>query len=570
MGRAVSETSPDRGTITYAWDDAGNLTSRTDALGISTTYAYDDRNRLTGISYPDPSEDVVYTYDQGTFGTGRLTGITDPSGSIAFTYDNRGFLVADARTINSVPYTTGYRYSAQGVLTGITTPTGRDVDYTVNGQGQVTAVSTTYNSITKTLADNIGYLPFGPLETMTLGNGQVINRTFDQQHRLSAIDATGTLELSYTHDATGNVTAVDNLLDVTRDQTFGYDDLYQLTSATGVNGDFGFTLDKVGNRETRTHDAAIDTYTYLTGTNQIDTVSGAILTDYTHDPAGNITAMGDRTLFYNQAGRLQRVEENTTILGEYVYNALGQRVTKTVDGVITVFHYDFDGNLIGESASNGTFSKEYIHALGNRFAMVDVAADKVYYYLNDHLGTPVKITDESNVIVWEGTYQPFGLAEVSPGAQVENNFRFAGQYFDSETGLHYNYFRYYDPNLGRYLRADPIGLEGGLNIYGYANANPIKFIDYFGLAYSPHEQGLPRSGKCKMSEWRICEGRCTYGVNGCYVTFRWRIKSVRGGNPIRVMERIVNCNCKEPPCDEKWMRLVIPLLPLLTPWPDPI
>ena len=66
-----------------------------------------------------------------------------------------------------------------------------------------------------------------------------------------------------------------------------------------------------------------------------------------------------------------------------------------------------------------------------------------------------------------------------------NNFRFPGQYFDDTTSLHYNYHRYYDPAIGRYLRADPIGVKGGTNFYVYANQNPINFLDLFGLYESP-------------------------------------------------------------------------------------
>ena len=80
---------------------------------------------------------------------------------------------------------------------------------------------------------------------------------------------------------------------------------------------------------------------------------------------------------------------------------------------------------------------------------------KVYYYLNDHLGTPQLMTDENNVIVWEAKYRPFGEADVHPYSSVENNIRLPGQYADAETGLHYNYHRYYDPMTGRYLRPDP-------------------------------------------------------------------------------------------------------------------
>jgi len=84
-------------------------------------------------------------------------------------------------------------------------------------------------------------------------------------------------------------------------------------------------------------------------------------------------------------------------------------------------------------------------------------------------------------VVWDADYFPFGEANVNPNSNVVNNFRFAGQYFDAETGLHYNYHRYYNPATGRYLTPDPIGLTGGTNLYAYANLNPITSTDPFGL-----------------------------------------------------------------------------------------
>jgi len=83
--------------------------------------------------------------------------------------------------------------------------------------------------------------------------------------------------------------------------------------------------------------------------------------------------------------------------------------------------------------------------------------------------------------VWQAEYLPFGKVNISV-AQIENNLRFPGQYFDTETGLHYNWNRYYDPETGRYIAADPIGLGGGINLYRYANANPANWYDFDGLA----------------------------------------------------------------------------------------
>lgn len=107
--------------------------------------------------------------------------------------------------------------------------------------------------------------------------------------------------------------------------------------------------------------------------------------------------------------------------------------------------------------------------------MVDVSDEEVYYYGNDQLGTPEILTDSTNTVVWKAIYKPFDEAEVNTHSTVENNFRFSGQYYDSETGLHYNYNRYYDPNTGRYLTADPIGLAGGVNLFAYDFNNPMNW-----------------------------------------------------------------------------------------------
>ncbi len=90
------------------------------------------------------------------------------------------------------------------------------------------------------------------------------------------------------------------------------------------------------------------------------------------------------------------------------------------------------------------------------------------------------LTDEKGNTVWQADYTPFGRVNILIDT-IENNLRFPGQYYDDETGLHYNYHRYYDPDTGRYLTADPIGLEGGINPFVYALNNSINFIDPLGL-----------------------------------------------------------------------------------------
>ena len=104
-----------------------------------------------------------------------------------------------------------------------------------------------------------------------------------------------------------------------------------------------------------------------------------------------------------------------------------------------------------------------------------------YFYVTDHLGTPQQMVDAQGTVVWQAAYLPYGEAKVLK-ATVQNNLRFPGQYFDAETGLHYNWNRYYNPKTGRYITADPIGLVGGMNVYAYVGGNPVNAVDPWGLA----------------------------------------------------------------------------------------
>ncbi|MDF1629894.1 MAG: RHS domain-containing protein [Alcanivoracaceae bacterium] len=148
------------------------------------------------------------------------------------------------------------------------------------------------------------------------------------------------------------------------------------------------------------------------------------------------------------------------------------------------FVYNQNGQLIGEYHSDGTPVREYIYRDMTPAALLDYQQSpeepQVYWYHTDQLGTPQVVTNEHGDIVWQALFSPFGKTEVQVSL-IAQPLRFPGQYFDEESGLHYNYFRYYDPVLGRYLRSDPIGLGGGLNTYAYVDGNPLRKIDLRGL-----------------------------------------------------------------------------------------
>ncbi|MCA8277955.1 RHS domain-containing protein, partial [Burkholderia sp. AU30280] len=118
-------------------------------------------------------------------------------------------------------------------------------------------------------------------------------------------------------------------------------------------------------------------------------------------------------------------------------------------------------------------------------------APSLAYYHCDQIGTPQEVTDEAGEVAWSARYKAWGTAlevisDAASKAGITNPLRFAGQYFDRETGLHYNRYRYYDPSSGRFVSKDPIGLAGGINVYQYA-PNPTLWIDPLGLARCPCE-----------------------------------------------------------------------------------
>jgi RHS repeat-associated protein len=124
---------------------------------------------------------------------------------------------------------------------------------------------------------------------------------------------------------------------------------------------------------------------------------------------------------------------------------------------------------------------------------------QTYHVHVDHLGTPKALTDASGQVIWKASYHPFGKATITSQGPTFN-LRFPGQYFDAETGLHYNWRRYYDPNTGRYITSDPIGLAGGINTYAYALSNPIANADPTG-EFVPFLVGAYAAVEFALSAW---------------------------------------------------------------------
>ena len=294
------------------------------------------------------------------------------------------------------------------------------------------------------------------------------------------------------------------------DQSFWYSPSNRLQDASGPWGELTFYYDNVGNRTYRVLDdgtTMTQTYIYAVDGNRllsiteggttirsfIYTANGDIETD---DRSGTVYSYG-----WNDANRLETVSVGGTLKGSYLYNGFDQLASRQLTNMspagTTHLIYDRAGNLIAEAdGATGAILREYVwleetphldDTTGSPSFMplavvadVDTASPKLWFVHPDHLNRPLAMTDENKTVISD-SWLPFG--KVSGTAMTDA--RFPGQWNQLESGLAYNWHRHYDPTTGRYTQADPIGLAAGPSLYGYANGNPVNYIDPQGLKEYP-------------------------------------------------------------------------------------
>ncbi|WP_205737116.1 RHS repeat-associated core domain-containing protein, partial [Klebsiella pneumoniae] len=405
------------------------------------------------------------------YGMGRLTSVDDGNGVRRYGYTPEGWLAYETWETHGQSLTTQYQYDGAGLITKITYPSGREVSYTRDLAGDVIEVATTQAGTTTSLASQIERAPFGPVTSMVRWNGISESRSLDLNYRVTGIDATRVHSLVYRYTPDSLISAIDDNLSSSVNQSLGYDAVGRITSAEGLYGVLGYGYDATGNRTSITTDGLSQSYTinymnnWLVKTGQ---------TSRSYDANGNLTKQGADTFTYDSQNRLVAATV-AGVTAAYTYNHLDQRVTKTLNGQTRLLIYGLAGNLIEElDAATGDVLAEYIWLDGTPLSFAQ--SGQTYQVHVDHLGTPKALTDASGQVVWKASYSPFGKASITTQGPTFN-LRFPGQYYDAETGLHYNWRRYYDPNTGRYITSDPIGLAGGINTYAYALSNPIGNAD---------------------------------------------------------------------------------------------
>ena len=445
FGDLTQLSSPDVGVIQYTRNPAGNVQQSIDARSYSATYSYDALDRVTQIAYAD--QNVVFTYDQGTNGKGRLTHLSDASGSTHWTYTSQRRVASKQQVTGGLTLTVGYSYNAAGQMNQLTTPSGQVIGYAYNG-GRPAAVTINGSA----LLSNILYEPFGPTRGWTWSNNTLTVREHDLDGRITTIDSAGLRTYQFNPDGT------------IQSQ---HDDSGALAAAAS-----GLTEFDVG-----------------ANSNQLEASTGVDARTYSYDAAGNVTNDGTRSFAYNNAGRMSSVT-NASATTTYSVNGIGRRVRKTTSGASTYFAYDEAGRLLGEYDNSGSLLQETVWLGDIPVATLRPSASggvSVFYVHTDHLNTPRRISRPSdNTVVWSWDSDPFGATAANQdpdfdSSQFAYNLRLPGQYFDDESGVHYNYFRDYDPVTGRYLRGDPLGLRAGMNLYAYVGGDPINTIDPWGL-----------------------------------------------------------------------------------------
>lgn len=184
--------------------------------------------------------------------------------------------------------------------------------------------------------------------------------------------------------------------------------------------------------------------------------------------------------------RLTKILDRGIPVAEYQYNAFGERIKKISysGNQKKVTYFFFDGNHVSaEADDSGRITRQYIWLDDQPIALL--IGKKTYAVVADHTHAPRAVVDEKKHVVWRAESSGFGPEKLSIANQIELNLRGSNQYFDAESGLHYNIRRYFDPETGRYLSTDPKGQAGGLNLYAFAHNNPLSYVDGSGLDANP-------------------------------------------------------------------------------------
>ncbi|MER7566223.1 putative T7SS-secreted protein [Streptomyces sp. NPDC097941] len=510
-GRLIAETDFDDRRLTYDHDRAGQLRGTTTASGQSIHFS---RDVLGQVIRKDAAGAVTtYGYDL----TGALTEAAGPDATLMLHRDEAGRVLSE--TVNGRTLT--HTYDVLGRRTSRTTPSAATTTWSYDASGNRTGMAVSGRTLTFTHDEAGRELTRHIAESVTL------TQAFDPLGRLKKQDIIGPAgthlqHRAYTYRADGNLTAIDDHLNGTRH--FDLDMAGRVTAVHAANWTETYAYDEAGNQTQASwpsshpgHDSTGDrTYT---GTRI--TRAGAIR--YEHDEAGRITLRQKTRLSrkpdtwryeWDAEDRLTAVTTPDGTVWRYRYDPLGRRIAKqrlAGDGTSVLEQVDFtwDGTTLCEQTTRSpslpnpvtlTWNHQGLHPLTQteRITAADAPQDEIdsrfFAIVTDLVGTPTELIDESGDIAWRTRSTLWGTTAWAADSTAYTPLRFPGQYFDPETGLHYNYFRHYDPETARYLTSDPLGLGPAPNPVAYVG-NPLAWTDPLGL--TPCEDAARKAAERK-------------------------------------------------------------------------
>ena len=501
-GFNVAKSYPDGTGPSYSYDADGKLLTRTWARGVVATYTYDAAGRAAGVSYSDETPAIAVTYDY----LNRPVTVTDAAGTRNLAYNAQSQLVNE--TIPGiVNLGNSYSYDAFGRRTLRQLNLNNSVlvseSRTYDTQGRVATFGNGADTLSYTYRPGLNQL----LEVESRNaQGTVLNgRTYeyDAYHRLTGIKLNGQLSTGYTLNEKDQRIRVES-----EDGSywkFTYDGKSQVTAMerrrAGEEEQVtpglyygGFSYDDIGNWTETSRTG--NTYYYLTSNilNQytdVSTVWPMNTWNPTYDVDGNmLTGIIGWSYGWNGENRLISAENGDTRL-EFNYDYMGRRFEKKVytANVLTKHEkFVYDGykliqvlDALNDNAVTMTFVwHPESTGLDTPFSMT--YDGETYYYVTDGNKNVMSLIDAAGTKVAEYVYDPFGRLLSSTGELAEiNPFRFSSEYHDDETGLVYYNYRYYSPELGRWISRDPIEEEGGVNLYAMVGNNSVTKTDYLGL-----------------------------------------------------------------------------------------
>lgn len=487
-GRVVQVTGFDGSTFRYEHDAVGNRIARTNDLEERIAYEHDALGRIVEIVLSDGAR-ATYTYDEA----GRLSAAVNDNGDVRFERDELGRILEEVQGSHRV----AYQYDRAGRLVQMKSSLAHQVDYTFDQRGllsQLTADEVHQFTFTRN--------PNGIETERSLPGALQMYQSVDTMGRLLSQQVVAEqgrevassdfledplVQRSYQWDAT-RVSGIQE--DRQGDTTYVYDAVGHLTKTLRTAGlEESFVYDVTGNLTFIQQGSVTEHLEYGQGNRLLRKGN----TEYEYDAAGRLIhkkeqnssgPFSEEKTWTYQWDALDQLREVTTPEGDiwtYQYDAFGRRISKK--GPERAVEYVWDRDAILHEVEGETKLSTWIFDVHTFKPLGKLEKGSVYSVIPDHLGTPRELLDTRGEVVWSASYTSWGAIAAQQVTTIDCPIRFQGQWYDQESGLHYNRYRYYDPATARFICQDPIGLRGGLNLYRYG-LNPINWIDPFGLDWN--------------------------------------------------------------------------------------